>query len=49
MKVNIFTKTLANIFDLQSFMLLLKFGTKPKFLHEEIMQLTFKALALDQY
>ena len=33
----------------QSFMLLLKFGTKPKFLCEEIMQLTFIALAFHQY
>ena len=32
-----------------SFMLLLKFGTKPKFLCEEITQLTFKALAFHQY
>ena len=32
----------------QSFMLLLKFGTKPKFLCEEIMQLIFIALAFHQ-
>ena len=33
----------------QSFMLLLKYGTKPKFLPEEITQLTFKALPFHQY
>ena len=33
----------------QSFILLLKYGTKPKFLREEITQLTFKALTFHEY